>query len=386
MNDLPPLAVHGNDQFQKVMVHNLHHRRPCQLGRDLSPNGMLLARGENKSVLIFDVHLWRVLGHFHGHTRRVTCVCFSADNLLIVSGSLDCTIRIWDLRSCTCTAVLTGFTQPVSHVAIDGSRIISQSNKENLEIVWDLSSGMLVTSCSIDGEKICSLSSEESAVNTHADMEEIIKNRTKHRRHLIRKHRGKKKKNVTTTEEKQKTGGGSEDTDKTTVNKKNVTQEEKDDQEQPKKHEKKCQTKGKVDQKVVDQEVVGQEVVGQEVVGQEVGQEVDQKVVQPVDQQVDQQVDEKKQTQEHRTTGKKEKTKKQRRIIKKKAAKKKKHSKKICRNYSIGESCEFGDICRFLHIDNRTSSESIDNPQGVINQTNSGVEEHASNNRPALSV
>jgi hypothetical protein len=93
-------------------------------------------------------------------------------------------------------------------VAIDGSRIISQSNKENLEIVWDLSSGMLVTSCSIDGEKICSLSSEESAVNTHADMEEIIKNRTKHRRHLIRKHRGKKKKNVTTTEEKQKTGGG----------------------------------------------------------------------------------------------------------------------------------------------------------------------------------
>ena len=340
MNDLPPLAVHGNHQFQKVMVHNLHHRRPCQLGRDLSPNGMLLARGENKSVLIFDVHLWRVLGHFHGHTRRVTCVCFSADNLLIVSGSLDCTIRIWDLRSCTCTAVLTGFTQPVSHVVIDGSRIISQSNKENLEIVWDLSSGMLVTSCSIDGEKICSLSSEESAVNTHVDMEEIIKNRTKHRRHLIRKHRGKKKENVTTQEEEQEqqqTGGGSKNTDTATMNKEKVNQE-KNDQEQPEKNEKKCRTKGKVDQKGVQEKV---------------------------DQKVDQ--DKEKHEQERQTKEKKEKKEKKKiqRRIKKKAARKKKQSKNVCRNYSIGAKCEFGDICRFLHIDtgNRTSSESIDNTQ-----------------------
>ena len=50
---------------------------------------------------------------------------------------------------------------------------------------------------------------------------------------------------------------------------------------------------------------------------------------------------------------------------KKKAARKKKQSKNVCRNYSIGAKCEFGDICRFLHIDtgDRTSSESIDNTQ-----------------------
>ena len=28
--------------------------------------------------------------------------------MTLVSGSLDCTVRLWDLRTCTCTSILTG--------------------------------------------------------------------------------------------------------------------------------------------------------------------------------------------------------------------------------------------------------------------------------------
>ena len=45
--------------------------------------------------------------------NRVTCVCFSPNMLTLVSGSLDCTVRTWDLRTCTCTSILTGHNCPI---------------------------------------------------------------------------------------------------------------------------------------------------------------------------------------------------------------------------------------------------------------------------------
>ncbi|KIK33089.1 hypothetical protein CY34DRAFT_729064 [Suillus luteus UH-Slu-Lm8-n1] len=34
---------------------------------------------------------------FKGHSRQITCIDISADNTLLVSGSFDKTVRIWNL-------------------------------------------------------------------------------------------------------------------------------------------------------------------------------------------------------------------------------------------------------------------------------------------------
>ena len=41
----------------------------------------------------------RVLDVAAGHTRRVSSVCVSADGRRVLSGSLDRTLRLWELPS-----------------------------------------------------------------------------------------------------------------------------------------------------------------------------------------------------------------------------------------------------------------------------------------------
>src|SRR6185369_3732567 len=82
---------------------------------------------------------WYVLG---GHTDGVTSVAFSADGQCAVSGSLDKTVRIWDLPSRRCLRVFEGHTDSVLCVAFsaDRHRAISGSNDKTL-CIWDLESG-----------------------------------------------------------------------------------------------------------------------------------------------------------------------------------------------------------------------------------------------------
>jgi small GTP-binding protein len=83
-----------------------------------------------------------------GHGRWVNSVAVSPDGTWAVSGSgvadsKDFSVRIWDLETGECRAVLRGHTGQVRAVAItpDGKRILSASFDESVRI-WDAKSGL----------------------------------------------------------------------------------------------------------------------------------------------------------------------------------------------------------------------------------------------------
>jgi denticleless len=65
-----------------------------------SPSDVMLATGSGAQVSeIFDVETGNVLGRLHDHTGTVKTVEFSSFNeQIIVTGSRDGSIKIWDLR------------------------------------------------------------------------------------------------------------------------------------------------------------------------------------------------------------------------------------------------------------------------------------------------
>jgi WD40 repeat protein len=78
---------------------------------------------------------------FKGHENWVNCVCFYPDEIKLVSGSSDGTLRVWD-RKTGAVQVLRGHTGAVWDVDVsrDGKMVVSGSLDKTIR-VWDGESG-----------------------------------------------------------------------------------------------------------------------------------------------------------------------------------------------------------------------------------------------------
>src|SRR5690606_35421752 len=71
----------------------------------ISADGKLVAAGAGvtrDNDLGYSVHVWdtrtsKLVGRFDGHLAHVFCLRFSPDGRQLVSGSMDMSVRIWDI-------------------------------------------------------------------------------------------------------------------------------------------------------------------------------------------------------------------------------------------------------------------------------------------------
>ncbi|WP_448541461.1 WD40 repeat domain-containing protein, partial [Roseiflexus sp.] len=89
--------------------------------------------------------LW--LRSLEGHTHWVSAVALSPDGRTIVSGSRDCTVKVWDNASGRLLRSLDSHTDWVRAVAFspDGRTIVSGADDGTVK-VWDASTGRLLRS------------------------------------------------------------------------------------------------------------------------------------------------------------------------------------------------------------------------------------------------
>ncbi|MHC5780097.1 WD40 repeat domain-containing protein, partial [Nostoc sp.] len=67
-----------------------------------------------------------------GHTNSVFSVAFNADGQTIASGSIDQTVKLWDISTGRCFKTLKGYSNSVFSVAFnaDGQTIASGSTDQ----------------------------------------------------------------------------------------------------------------------------------------------------------------------------------------------------------------------------------------------------------------
>ena len=74
---------------------------------DFSPDGVLLVSGSiDTTIKLWDMQTGGVIKTFHGHTGWVTSVSISVDCTTIASGSVDRSIRLWTIQTGECYHVI----------------------------------------------------------------------------------------------------------------------------------------------------------------------------------------------------------------------------------------------------------------------------------------
>ena len=142
----------------------------------VTPDGEQIVSGSmDDTIKVWDLQSGRLLRSLKGHSFGVYSVAVTPDGKKVVSGSGDHTVKVWDLQSGRLLRSLE-HTNSVFALAVtpDGSQVISGSQDSTLQ-VWDLQSGRLLRSLEGHTDKVRTLAVTPDCRQVIAETERTLK-------------------------------------------------------------------------------------------------------------------------------------------------------------------------------------------------------------------
>jgi len=93
-------------------------------------------------IIILDALAGSQIAVLSGHTGRITCLTYSSDGTLLVSGSSDKTIKLWDVQTGGVIKTLHGHTDWVCSVSISADdTMIASASWDKRIFLWNIRTG-----------------------------------------------------------------------------------------------------------------------------------------------------------------------------------------------------------------------------------------------------
>src|SRR6266516_1903013 len=156
-------------RFERLaLLQTLTGHTKAVWGVALSANGVILVSGSlDHSIKVWNLSTGQAVQTLTGHTRSVWGVALSVDGATLATGSLDGTIKVWNLSTGQAVQTLTGHTDCVYSLALstDGATLASGSRDKTIK-VWKLSTGKEVRNISSNTGGVASvaLSADRAAL------------------------------------------------------------------------------------------------------------------------------------------------------------------------------------------------------------------------------
>jgi len=100
----------------------------------------IVSASRDTTIRIWNIETGECEAILEGHTSTIRTAAVHGDTL--VSSNYDCTARVWSLSKKTCLHVLNGHENKVFSVAFDGKRIVTGSLDKTARL-WDPSTGFV---------------------------------------------------------------------------------------------------------------------------------------------------------------------------------------------------------------------------------------------------
>lgn len=111
----------------------------------------ILVTGSSDTLIrLWEIETQKYIGKFFGHTGWVTCLQKLDD--YIISGSGDHSLKMWSIKSVRELFTFTGHTGGISSLQFDGDFLISGSADSKL-IKWDLHSGHIISTLEVNSSE-----------------------------------------------------------------------------------------------------------------------------------------------------------------------------------------------------------------------------------------
>ncbi|KAL7327078.1 hypothetical protein PS15p_209323 [Mucor circinelloides] len=152
-------------------------------------NNLLVTGSRDRNIKMWNIKTGQLLHTLEGHTGSVLCLQF--DHRYLISGSSDSTLIVWDIASGEKIKTLTGHGESVLNVKLLGNNIVSCS-KDRTVRTWDLDKGIskltfrghraAVNAVQFEGNRIVSASGDRTIKIWDMNTGECLKTLDSHSR------------------------------------------------------------------------------------------------------------------------------------------------------------------------------------------------------------
>jgi len=140
VKDEPFLTYNPVNPVNPWFMHTLTGH--TQSVRAIAARGNLLVSGSyDNSMRLWNIETGRLIHLMEGHTQRVYSVVLDIDNRRCMSGSMDSTVRIWSLDDGSCLNVLEGHSILVGLLHLTPNHLVSAAADSTLRI-WSTETGI----------------------------------------------------------------------------------------------------------------------------------------------------------------------------------------------------------------------------------------------------